>query len=397
MIDLAAGLQQLHGIGIIHRDLKPSNVLLHEGRWKLADFGIARDEEIGTQSATFIGWGSPPYMAPEIWEGRSPTVKSDLYAMGCVGFELVKGAPPYVGDDRRAIETGHRTHEIPIIPCGNALLRNLITRLIAKDPGRRTQDARAALERLHATLAPRVEVLDSIVDGLTEHAAEKSQEVARKAAEEARREEEMARIDAGHQLAIQALEDLREIVRDALEGLRIIEPNVRSGEANEDDEEAPGNARDIFRRMLPPHIENFIFIATDDAVLRIHFWMSDEAEMVAAGCVGVTNRRRPHNQRLYGRDGSMRYKNYEYISNLAYRNVGDRLIWQACRFASSDAKPGGDVLTYPDLKRASEVRVSEDSVGQFTPETLLWMYRKAVDLKAPPSAIDAALEEWRKS
>lgn len=60
LMDIVSGLQQLHSIGIIHRDLKPANVLQHAGRWKLADFGIARDQEIGTQNPTFVGWGSPP-------------------------------------------------------------------------------------------------------------------------------------------------------------------------------------------------------------------------------------------------------------------------------------------------------------------------------------------------
>ncbi|MGH3185811.1 MAG: protein kinase domain-containing protein [Streptosporangiaceae bacterium] len=63
MTDIAGGLQQLHSIGILHRDLKPANVLKQDGRWKLADFGIARDEEIGTQNPTFVGWGSPPYIS----------------------------------------------------------------------------------------------------------------------------------------------------------------------------------------------------------------------------------------------------------------------------------------------------------------------------------------------
>ena len=95
LVDIATGLQDLHAIGIIHRDLKPANVLRHTGRWKLADFGIARDQEIGTQDPTFVGWGSLPYMAPELWELKSPTIKTDLYALGCLGFELLAAAPDF--------------------------------------------------------------------------------------------------------------------------------------------------------------------------------------------------------------------------------------------------------------------------------------------------------------
>lgn len=85
--DVASGLYELHQAGIIHRDLKPGNVLLADGRWKLADFGIARDESIGTADPTFVGWGTLAYMAPEIWDARSPTVKTDLYAFGCLAHE----------------------------------------------------------------------------------------------------------------------------------------------------------------------------------------------------------------------------------------------------------------------------------------------------------------------
>jgi serine/threonine protein kinase len=60
LVDIATGLQDLHSIGILHRDLKPANVLRHAERWKLADFGLARDQEIGTQDPTFVGWGVVP-------------------------------------------------------------------------------------------------------------------------------------------------------------------------------------------------------------------------------------------------------------------------------------------------------------------------------------------------
>jgi len=153
LIDIATGLQQLHSIGIIHRDLKPANVLKHVARWKLADFGIARDEEIGTQNPTFVGWGSWPYMAPELWELKSPNVKTDLYAFGCVGFELLNGKPPFVGHNA-AIRNGHLTQSVPDVPTGNAVLRTLITRLLAKDPGERPQMPARSWNGLSGLLRP---------------------------------------------------------------------------------------------------------------------------------------------------------------------------------------------------------------------------------------------------
>lgn len=125
LTDIATGLQQLHSAGIIHRDLKPANVLRHQGHWKLADFGIARDEEIGTQSATFVGWGSFPYMAPELWKLQSPGSKTDLYALGCIAYELLAGHPPYSGGPD-ALREAHLQGAIPDAPCDNVVLRTLI-------------------------------------------------------------------------------------------------------------------------------------------------------------------------------------------------------------------------------------------------------------------------------
>jgi serine/threonine protein kinase len=221
MKDIAAGLQQLHSIGIIHRDLKPGNVLRHDGHWKLADFGIARDEEIGTQYPTFRGGGSPAYMAPEIWEGKSPTVKTDLYALGCTAFELLTGKPPYTGDTA-AIQAGHLTQAIPDIPARNTTLKNLIIRLMAKNPGERPQDARAVLERLARAVQWLSPAQEAIAQSLGKHSSEKSREAAAEAAAK-------ARIQEYKQQAAQALADLREIVRDTLEELQNIEPEVKTG------------------------------------------------------------------------------------------------------------------------------------------------------------------------
>jgi hypothetical protein len=173
LVDIATGLQDLHSILILLRDLKPANVLRHSGRWKLADFGIARDQEIGTQEPTFAGGGTPYYMAPELWELKSPTVKTDLYAFGCLGYELLAGVRPYTGD-LMAIRAGHLTQAPPQAPCSDAVLRNLISRLMAKRPEERPQDAHAVLERLRRALVARAPVQEAIARGLGTHAAEQA-------------------------------------------------------------------------------------------------------------------------------------------------------------------------------------------------------------------------------
>ena len=184
LVDIATGLQDLHSIGILHRDLKPANVLRHAERWKLADFGLARDQEIGTQDPTFVGWGSFPYMAPELWELKSPTVKTDLYALGCLAFELLAGTVPFPGTDQAAIRSGHLTQVPSETPCGDVVLRNLISRLLAKRPEDRPQDARAVLDRLRRALVARGPVQEAIARGLGEHATQRARAEAEQSAAE---------------------------------------------------------------------------------------------------------------------------------------------------------------------------------------------------------------------
>lgn len=88
---VANGLSELKGL--VHRDLKPANLLLHEGKWKIADFGIARFIEESTSLNTLKGFLSPPYAAPEQWRLEKGEVATDLYALGCIAFALVSGAP----------------------------------------------------------------------------------------------------------------------------------------------------------------------------------------------------------------------------------------------------------------------------------------------------------------
>lgn len=209
--DIAAGLRELHQASVIHRDLKPANVLLHVGRWKLADFGIARDAEIGTQTVTFFGAGTWPYMAPETWRGQSPTFKTDLYSLGCVAFELLSGSPPFRGPEEPDFARQHLEEQPPDLGVEDASLKRLVLRLLLKDPAARHQDARAAEEAL--TRVGEAAAGGRLAAVALQHAEERSREDAERSATEAK---ETRRQELGRQAA----EDLADVLQEATDLIR---------------------------------------------------------------------------------------------------------------------------------------------------------------------------------
>ena len=164
---IAAALQAAHHKGIVHRDLKPANVLWADAQTiKVADFGLAklRDSSI-TREGTVMG--TPYYMAPDQVLGRAVDERADLYALGCVLFELTTGRPPYVGGFSEVIAQHGGPGEPPDprqhVPSTPPELAALITRLLAKDPAGRPASARdvaATLTELAAAAPPPAEELD---------------------------------------------------------------------------------------------------------------------------------------------------------------------------------------------------------------------------------------------
>ncbi len=106
--EVADALEYAHGRGVIHRDIKPENILLHGGHAQVVDFGIAlavSRSEGGTRlTETGMSLGTPHYMSPEQAMGeREITAKSDVYALGCVLYEMLTGEPPFAGPTAQAI------------------------------------------------------------------------------------------------------------------------------------------------------------------------------------------------------------------------------------------------------------------------------------------------------
>ncbi|MFC8083786.1 protein kinase [Streptomyces sp. NPDC057340] len=146
---VADALAEAHACGVMHRDVKPSNIMItHSGEAKVLDFGIARaaDPYATTERLTQTGFivGTPPYMAPEQARGR-PEPRSDLYALGCVLFEMLTGRLPFEAPDTMGYLSAHLTDDPPapsaVLPGVSADWDALVLRLLEKDPGRRHGNA----------------------------------------------------------------------------------------------------------------------------------------------------------------------------------------------------------------------------------------------------------------
>jgi len=148
---LAAGLATAHDAGVLHRDLKPANVMVDgRGRAKITDFGLAG--LAGEIHGDEIRSGTPAYMAPEQLDGSEVTVKSDLYSLGLVLYELFTGKPPFraasAADLRRMQTETAPTSPSSFVEGFDPAVERLILRCLDPDPARRPQSAMAVAAAL---------------------------------------------------------------------------------------------------------------------------------------------------------------------------------------------------------------------------------------------------------
>ena len=161
--EVAEALGYAHEHGIIHRDIKPANILLQHDHALVADFGIARAvEQAGGARITHTGVavGTPAYMSPEQGTGEADLDgRTDIYALGCVLFEMLAGDPPYTGVTPLAVIKRHALEPIPHVRTVRASIpdsvEHALTKALSKVPADRYRTAPEFAAALSPDLAHR--------------------------------------------------------------------------------------------------------------------------------------------------------------------------------------------------------------------------------------------------
>jgi CHASE1-domain containing sensor protein len=159
LLQICGALAEAHELGFVHRDIKPSNIMLttRGGIYdfiKVLDFGLAKpravqhaDTQVSKVDALI---GTPRYMAPECFVGSEASVRSDIYALGCVAHFLLSGREPFVQQDSASLALAHLTTPPPPLTATAPALEHIVMRCLAKAPEQRFSSMRqlmAAVER----------------------------------------------------------------------------------------------------------------------------------------------------------------------------------------------------------------------------------------------------------
>ena len=157
MLQLTSGIACAHDSYIIHRDIKPQNVMiLEDGRVKITDFGIAMALNNNELTQTNSVMGSVHYLPPEQASGSGSTIKSDIYSLGILMFELLTGKVPFKGENAVEIAIKHMKDPIPSVCKFNSSIpqsvENIILKACAKNPKNRYDSAAEMYEDLKTCL-----------------------------------------------------------------------------------------------------------------------------------------------------------------------------------------------------------------------------------------------------
>lgn len=157
MLQLLDALATAHDSYIIHRDIKPQNIMIKEsGLVKITDFGIAMALNSAQLTQTNSVMGSVHYLPPEQASGKGSTIRSDIYSLGILMFEMLTGKVPFKGDTAVEIALKHMKEPLPSVKSLNPVVpqsvENIILKAAAKNPKNRYRDVREMAEDIKTCL-----------------------------------------------------------------------------------------------------------------------------------------------------------------------------------------------------------------------------------------------------
>jgi serine/threonine kinase PknH len=154
---VAAGLDAIHAAGVVHRDLKPPNIMLDERRSAaITDFGLSRGVDFTRLTRAGHVVGTLDYLAPELFRGADPAPTSDIYALGCIVYECITGAPPFASREMADLARCH-IEDPPPDPSGARAdlppgFAGAALQALEKDPERRPPTGTAYARMLFVAL-----------------------------------------------------------------------------------------------------------------------------------------------------------------------------------------------------------------------------------------------------
>ena len=158
VVEIASAVAHAHGLGILHRDIKPENIMVRrDGLLKLMDFGVAQVMDLERMTVTGQLIGSPAYMAPELIEGRPVDLRTDVFALGIILYQLATGALPFAGRNPHEVFKRITDARYPDPRSKNSLvgtqLSKIISQALAKEPDDRYPTAGALADDLKEFVA----------------------------------------------------------------------------------------------------------------------------------------------------------------------------------------------------------------------------------------------------
>ena len=141
----AAGIDALHNAGLVHRDIKGANILLEGDTAYVSDFGLAKDSQASNLTRPGQALGSLDYMSPEQIRGEDVSPATDIYALGCVMYEVLTGTPPFGGRPSMRVLFAHLQEPPPDLSAERRDIQPAVARAISraleKEPADRPSSA----------------------------------------------------------------------------------------------------------------------------------------------------------------------------------------------------------------------------------------------------------------